>query len=220
MEDEIGLFEAMYTQRAIRMFKPDPVPDELLEKILGAATKAPSGANSQPWAFVVVRDEHKLEELAAIARRGFDTLMAGALSRAQPGDPPPMPNLTKMIAKVDDIPAWIIVCIVAKPGMGPATNFYSSIFPAVQNLLLAARGVGLGAVLTGLLGGAETPSLRAALGIPEEVEPVAFIPIGYPAEGAHYGPTTRRPLSEVVHWDGWDGQKTNSAKVAYRTGLT
>ncbi len=207
---DIGLFEAIYSQRAIRSFKPDPVPDELIEKVVEAATKAPSGGNSQPWAFIVVRDTETRAELASIARRTFDGMYQAALGRAQPGDPPPFPKLKVMVDHLDDIPVWIAVCSTM-PGPGA----YGSIFPAVQNLLLAARGLGLGAVLTGLLGGPSVEATKKALAIPEDVEPVAFIPLGYP-DKERYGPTTRRPLSEVLHWERWEDGKENTAKRPYR----
>jgi nitroreductase len=209
--DEIGLFDAIYSQRAIRSFKPDPVPDELIEKVIEAATKAPSGGNSQPWAFVAVRDAETRAELSAIARRTFDGMYEAALSRAQPGDPPPFPKLKVMVEHIEDIPVWIVACLTM-PGSPGA---YGSIWPAVQNLLLAARGLGLGAVLTGLLGGPSLDATKKILGIPDEIEPVAFIPLGYP-DKQRYGPTTRRPLSEVLHWEHWEEGKANSAKMPYR----
>ncbi len=132
--DEIGLFDAIYTQRAIRSFKSDPVPDELIEKVVEAATKAPSGGNSQPWAFIVVRDPQVRAELTAIGKHTFDGMYQAALGRAQPGDPPPFPKLKKMVDQIDDIPVWIVVCLTT-PGSPGA---YGSIWPAVQNLLLAA----------------------------------------------------------------------------------
>jgi nitroreductase len=214
-DDEIGLFEAIFTQRAIRRFKPDPVPQELLERVLTAATKAPSGGNMQPWAFVVIRDQEKLQAAAEIARQRFERLYEHALARQQPGDPPPMPNLKRMIDEIDLVPSWIVVCADGPPGV-PAEQLQGSLYPAVQNLLLAARGVGLGAVLTGLLAGEGPGGVRELLDLPEHVQPIAFIPIGYPADGVHYGPTTRRPLSEVVHWDRWDTEKVNTAAVSHR----
>ena len=207
---DIGLFEAIYSQRAIRSFKPDPVPDALIEQVVEAATKAPSGGNSQPWGFIVVRDAETRAELAAIARRTFDGMYQAALGHAQPGDPPPFPKLKVMVDHIDDIPVWIAVCSTMP---GPAA--YGSIFPAVQNLLLAARGLGLGAVLTGLLGGPSVEATKKVLGIPDEVEPVAFIPLGYP-DKERYGPTTRRPLAEVLHWEHWEAGKENTAKRPYR----
>lgn len=216
--DSIGLFDAMYTQRAIRRFRPDPVPRGLLERLVEAATRAPSGANAQPWAFVVVQSPSVRAALGDIARRNFKRIYAEALAAQREGDPTPMPNLKKMVEEVDGIPSWIVVCLVPPPGVPAGLDLYASIFPAVQNLLLAARGVGLGAVLTTILGGVEVGELKRVLGIPERVEPVAHIPIGFPGEGAHYGPTSRRPLDEVLHWDGWSTVERNSARLAYRAG--
>ncbi len=215
-DQDIGLFEAMYSQRAIRRFRSDPVPRSLIERVLEGATKAPSGANTQPWAFVVVQEHETRLKLGEMARRNFDRAYEGALSRKQPGDPPPMPNLKAMIESIDDIPAWIIVCLEIPGGGSPGMEQYASIFPAVQNLLLSARGVGLGAVMTILLGGVELPELRSILAIPPGVDPLVFVPIGYPAEGTRYGPTQRRPLTEVVHWERWETDKPNSARLAYR----
>lgn len=214
-ETEIGLFEAMYSQRAIRRFKSDPVPKEMLEKLVEAATKAPSGGNAQPWAFIVVTDDGQRSRLHDIARRTFKVIYGGALKRQKPGDPPPMKTLKRMIDEIDNIPAWIIVC-TDSPSGAPSFALQASIYPAVQNLLLAARGLGLGAVLTLLMGGDELPATREVLNLPENVNPVAFIPIGFPAEGTKYGPTKRRPLSEVLHWDGWQSDRSNTAEVAYR----
>jgi nitroreductase len=213
-DEEIGLFEAIYSQRAIRSYKPDAVPRELLEKVLEAATKAPSGGNMQPWAFVVVTDPVERAQLNEIARGTFAKMYADALARQLPTDPPPMANLKAMIDTIDAVPVWVIVCTTAPPTTGPQWGRYASIFPAVQNLLLAARGVGLGALLSGLLG-SDVPRLREVTGIPENVEPICYIPMGFPDKGT-YGPTTRRPLNEVVHWDRWDDEKSNSAQVAYR----
>jgi nitroreductase len=216
-EVAVGLFEAIYTQRAIRRFRPEPVPRDMLVQVLEAATKAPSGGNSQPWAFVVIDQPEQLAAAAEIARAKFAPMYEGALARQQPGDAPPMPNLKRMIDEVDNIPAWIVVCS-APPSKLPADPQLGSIYPAIQNLLLAARGLGLGAVLTLLLGGPQLPHTKALLELPDYIEPVAFIPIGFPADGVHYGPTTRRPVAEVVHWGRWDNDRENTAKIAYRSG--
>jgi nitroreductase len=212
---EIGLFEAMFTQRAIRRFKADPVPREMVARVLEAATKAPSGGNTQPWAFVVIDEKELLAGAAEIARAKFAPMYAGALARQQPGDAPPMPNLKRMIEEVDNIPAWIVVCY-DPPSKVASEAPLGSLYPAIQNLLLAARGVGLGAVLTLLLGGPQLPTTKKLLDLPDYVEPIAFIPIGFPADGVHYGPTTRRSVEEVVHWGRWDAERGNTAQVAYR----
>lgn len=209
---EIGLFEAIYTQRAIRSFKPDPVPRELIERIVEAATKAPSGGNSQPWGFVVVQDRAMLDQLAVYAREGFEAMYQAGLARMKPGDPLPFPRLKKMIEAFEVIPAFVIVCAVSPAGGGAAN--LGSVYPAVQNLLLAARGVGLGAALTSGWAAGNMHHIKAMLDLPANVEPVAFIPLGYPDQ-ERYGPTTRRPLSEVIHWDRWTDQP-NTAKMSHR----
>ena len=94
LTDEIGLFEAMYSQRAIRSFKPDEIPEEAILRIVEAATKAPSGGNMQPWAFIVVRDRAVRGSLAEVARETFNGMYNGATARAEPGDPPPFPRLS------------------------------------------------------------------------------------------------------------------------------
>lgn len=199
-----SLFEAMATQRAIRRFRPDPVPEELLWRVLEAATRAPSGSNSQPWAFVVVRDEaqrraisealaHHLEEnegLRTYFERGAESedrsqrlMLGGALELAR---------------DLASAPALIIPCLY--PSRSDSLAAGSSIYPAVQNLLLAARGVGLGTVLTTFQSGIDK-ELREMLGLPDDARPVALIPIGFP--DANFGPNRRRPVEEVVHWGKW-----------------
>jgi nitroreductase len=212
--DDIGLFEAIYSQRAIRSFKTDPVPHELIEKVIEAATKAPSGGNSQPWAFIVVERQELKSRLAEMVREGFKPMYETLLARQKPGDPRPMPNFKRLVDHYDEIPILIVVCGVGRPGVEATPAMLSgSVFPAIQNLLLAARGLGLGAALTGPHG--DTARIRELLGLPINVVPLASIPIGYP-DGQHYGPTTRRPVSEVLHWDQWESDKANSAQLAHR----
>ena len=197
-DEKIDLFRAINTQRAIRSLRPDPVPDELITKIIDAATRAPSAGNSQPWAFVVVRDPELRAKLVPSAQKHFEVMYERALQRMKPGDPLPYQRLKLLIEKFGQVPAWIYPCIVSQPGSTPSSSSYGSIFPAIQNLLLAARGLGLGAALTMIA----LPAAKEVLGLPPEVEPVASIPLGYPDQ-EHYGRTTRKPLNEVIHWDRW-----------------
>lgn len=213
-ESQIGLFDAIYTQRAIRSYKPDAVPRELISKVIEAATKAPSGANTQPWAFVVVDDRDKLDKLSDWAKDGFAGMYANALSRLKPGDPPPFENLKPMIDRFEVIPCIIVCCLVRPEGQAHGTGNYGSIFPAIQNLLLAARGLGLGALLSSGWAQKHLAEVKELLALPENIEPVAFIPLGYP-DRQRYGKTTRRPVEEVTHWNGWEGDKGNTAKAAH-----
>jgi nitroreductase len=200
MPDETSdLFEAMMTQRAIRSIKPDPVPEELIMKAIELATKAPSGGNTQPWAFIIVRDKDQLAKLAEGVRESFAATYEMYKKRMKPGDPEPLQNLRGLVERFESLPVVIYPCAVLAEDADPTNlRYYASLFPAVQNLLLAARGLGIGAALT-------TQALEHAKGVlnlPKNVQPVAMIPFGYP-DRDHYGPTTRKPVSEVVHWDTW-----------------
>jgi nitroreductase len=196
MAEGIDLFEAIDTQRAIRYFKSDPVPDELITRLLQAAIKGPSGGIKQGWGFIVIRDQEIRRKIGDLYRTGsnFDI----------------RPDMTAQERRVytaaqhledhmDEVPVLILACIEAAPG---ATVSGGSIFPAVQNILLAARGLGLGSALTTRQTRFEA-EIKSMLGIPENVATVALLPVGFPAEGSRYGPTRRRPLKEVAFSDRW-----------------
>ena len=196
MAEGIDLFEAIDTQRAIRYFRPDPVPDELITRLLQAAIKGPSGGIRQGWGFIVIRDQE-------IRRKIGDLYRTGANFEIRP-------DMTSQERRVytaaqhledhmDEVPVLILACIQATPG-APVSG--GSIFPAVQNILLAARGLGLGSALTTRQTRFEA-EIKLMLGIPEDVVTVALLPVGFPAEGSRYGPTRRRPLEEVAFSDRW-----------------
>ena len=212
-DDDVGLFEATHTQRAIRSFRPDPIPRELIIKMIETATKAPSGSNTQPWAFIVLQAPDRVAELAEFTRKGFQVMLDRAGAGAQIGATGPLPSLDEMIEGFGRIPLIVIVCLVNPPGE-TGRGDCASIYPAIQNLLLAARALGIGATLTDgwtYDSEAETAAVRELLKIPEHVEPIAFIPMGYPDQ-ERYGKTRRRPWDEVTHWDGWEGENENSAR--------
>ena len=196
MPERIDLFEAIDTQRGIRNFKSDPVPDELITRLLQAAIKAPSGGVRQGWSFIVIRDLETRRKIGDLYRTGLRFVIR--------------PDMTAQERRVygaaqhledhmEDVPVFILACIQAAPG---TTVSGSSIFPAVQNILLAARGLGLGSVLTTRQTRFEK-EIKQLLNIPEDVATAALLPIGFPAEGARYGPTRRRPLEEVAFNDRW-----------------
>ncbi len=214
MTEQMGLFEAMFTQRALRRLKPDPVPDELLWRVLEAGTKAPSGGNSQVWRFMVIREPTRKRFVQERYKRAWDQYASANLAAATAQNQPPSPQQLRMLRSavhlaehMHEAPVLVLVCMVprALPPVGvggrrsPA-GLYASIFPAVQNILLAARGLGLGATLTTLHLLYED-EIKAELGIPGDTETVALIPIGFP-EGK-YGPTTRAPVEEVTYWEQW-----------------
>jgi nitroreductase len=210
MPEDISLFDAIYSQRAIRKLKPDPVSDEFVHKLIEAATKAPSGGNTEPWAFIVIREAATKQKIAEWYLDAWEkTYVAGTNA----GENLP-PNLVRVYGAADhlahniqNVPVLIMVCGKNAPtSHNPHTAaYYGSIYPAVQNLLLAARGLGLGASLT-TLHKMHEPEVKELLGIPEGVETIAMIPVGHPR--GRYGPTTRRPVEEVTHQERWDGSKT------------
>jgi nitroreductase len=178
---DLSLFDAIHSQRAIRHFTDEPVDDALIERMIEAATKAPSARNVQPWRFIVVRERETKARLGAI----FDEI-----GNARPGGAPDrMPW--------EDVPVLVVVCSEGSFGEGASasTAMDASIFPAVQNLLLAARALGLGTVLTTRWKQREA-ELRPILGLPDDVSVHAIVPTGHPA--ARFGRTTRRPVAEVT----------------------
>ena len=197
------LAEAMRTQRAVRRLRADPVDDDTVLAVLELATKAPTGSNQQGWEFVVVRDPDVKHALARLNRQAFSVYRRVARSRAR-GDL----QAARMLAAVqyqadhfEDAPVIVVACLHGRSGPTAMARaaYFGSIFPAVQNLLLAARSLGLGATLTTLPLWSRTQA-RRTLGLPPKVTPCAVIPLGWPLKGG-YGPTTRRPVREIVHLD-------------------
>ncbi|MFN0094951.1 MAG: nitroreductase family protein [Dehalococcoidia bacterium] len=202
-----SLFDALYTQRAIRKFKPDPVPRELLWKVLEAATKAPSGTNRQPWRWIVVEDAARRAGIAKALEAHLqtnDAMRTYFESGATSDDKSTRLMLSGALALAHNVgvaPVLVIPCYWSDGNRIPDRLLTgSSLYPAVQNLLLAARGLGLGTVLTTFQSGI-LEHLRAEIGIPEEAFPAALIPLGWP--DANFGPTSRKPVDEVVYWESW-----------------
>ena len=222
--DEIGLFEAIHTARAQRRFRPDPVPEALITRILDAAIRAPSAGNAQNWAFVVVRDAERRRVLGTIYRKASDIAAAMYAARGRP------PHLSeaqwqRMMATgahlwdhMGEAPVLLLPCLrppTAPPREELPPEFRAgyqaeldyiarirgaSIYPAVQNITLACRALGLGTVITTNHLRCEA-EVKALLGLPPEVDTCALMPIGYPLD--RFGPLSRRPLAEVVHADHW-----------------
>ena len=199
----MDLFEAMDTNRAMRRLKPDPVPRELLEKLVHAATRAPSAGNSQHWSFVIVTNREDMRFLGDILQRRL-----GQFSRDPEDDAQGrmMRAVRYLIAHFHETPAVIFCCIRnAYPNAATPVRatMWSTIYPATQNLLLAARGLGLGAAMTTFQAGAED-EIKAYFGIPDDVYIGSTIPVGYPM--GRFGPLGRKPIDEVLHWERWGGE--------------
>jgi nitroreductase len=199
---DIGLFEAIYTTRALRRLKPDPVPDEVLFQVFDAAVRAPSGGNTQDWRFVVIAD-------ATVKRRiqgWFEEAWAAYQPRyaAEPHLMDELPRKQRLVLKsteylvrhLAEVPVIVAVCGLAGKHSTPG----GSTFPAVQNLLLAARAMGLGGSITNFAR-AHYAELIELLGIPESNQVYCLVPLGYPQD--HHGPVRRRPVRHAVFWNRW-----------------
>jgi nitroreductase len=213
--ESIGLLDGMSTTRSIRRFTPDPVPDDLLRSVLEAATWAPSGSNTQGWRMLVVRDPEKRRQIGEIYKRGFyefypaerldaETdrsrvrMMSGAIYLAEHlGTEPPV-----LVFFCRDDPSK---ASPSSPSGMRAWTCGSSVYLAVQNLLLAARASGLGGCLTTvhLL---HEDEVKATLGLPAEMDTYALVPLGYPRD--KFGPLRRRPVEEMAYLDTWGSPLT------------
>lgn len=221
---EIGLFEAMYTARALRRFTADPVPEALIERLLEAGTRAGSAGNAQPWAFVVVRDAGQRGRLGEIYRRGSEISRVLYAARGRPAHLSDEQYRRLMTAgeylweHMADAPVLLLPCVRANTV--PARDALptelqaryadllgyqqlirgASIYPAVQNIILAARALGLATLITTNYLYYEE-EVKALLDIPEEFATCAMMPIGWPA--GQFGPVTRKPLGEVAFAERW-----------------
>ena len=210
MTEQINLFETIHTLRAMRRLKPDPVPDELINQILDAATCAPNGGNTQRWRFIVVKDPGIKKAIQLYYKRAFDEVRQPQYEARMP---PPGPERDKkerqhravayLTDHIHEAPVWIIPCLIESDDAEPARSHRTlgaSIYPAVQNILLAARALGLGATLTTrhLFYEKETQNI---LGLPPNTNSYAIIPIGYPK--GNFGALGRRDFREVVYLDRW-----------------
>jgi nitroreductase len=218
---DMPLAEAMRTQRAVRRLRTDPVDDATIQAVLELAVRAPTGSNAQSWEFIVIRDGDVKHQLARLNRQAFSIYRRVAKGRAR-GDL----QAARMLAAVqwqadhfENAPVIVVACLHGRPGHTHIgrTSFYASMFPAVQNLLLAARSLGLGATLT-TLPLWNRMLVRRTLGLPSGVTPCAVVPLGWPMRGG-YGPTTRRPVSEVLHVDRYGNRPFLDAVPAVQESL-
>ena len=208
MAEDPGLFETIFSTRAMRRLKADPVPAELIEKILRAGQAAANGGNIQSWGFIVVQDPAIKRQVQVYYQRAYDEFVRGYYAQNRAKQPPgeAQEKLERQEAAVrhltehfHEAPVWIVACV--RDGLGKAAKGSGgSISPAVQNMLLAARALGLGATLTTrhLLFAEE---VDAIFGLPPGISSYAILPIGYPL--GRFGPVGRGPLANVVYKDRW-----------------
>lgn len=209
MSEEMGIFETMYNCRAMRRLDKREVPQESLEKLIEAANQAPSGSNTQNARWIIVRDPTVKAELAELNRIGVENYLAPLIDN--PGSLPHQPaDKRKRMADavvwqkehMHEIPALIIACMQFPQRPTPAmiASGNGSIWPGIQNLLLAARALQLGAAPT-TLALIDQQAVAKVLNLPETMATYCLIPVGYPL--GNFGPVTRKPLSEIVRYDQW-----------------
>lgn len=209
---ELSLVEAIYSLRAMRRLSPEPVSEQDLRFLVDAATQAPNASNGQNWAFVVVTDAEQRRRLGEIYREvGRAVIRDQVLASGKlPADTERVyRNAMVLVENMGSVPALIVV---AARGHHPAdavqgAAWYGSLFPAVQNLMLAARSRGLGTTLTTLHKLREA-DVKAALGMPDDWETVALIPVGHPR--GRFGPVLRSPSQQVTHWDRWGNRRSGA----------
>jgi nitroreductase len=209
MSEEMGLFDVMYHCRAMRRLDSKEVPEEILIKLIDAANQAPSGSNMQNGRWIIVRDAAVKQQMADLNRKGIEAYIGPQLDN--PGSLPhhSEEKRRRMVASVvwqmehmHEIPALIIACMDFGVKVDPATMAMGggSIWPGIQNLLLAARALGLGAAPT-TLALIDQEAVAKVLNLPETMAAFCLIPVGYPL--GNFGPVSRKPVSEIMRFDGW-----------------
>src|SRR5215470_2794678 len=197
----MDVIEAMETCSAARYLKPDPVPQDLIERVIYAATRASSPGNSQHWDFIVLRDRAAKEKIRDLLLPRFKAMGVGV---REPGRVTSrmIEGAMHLVETLHEVPAIIFVCgAVAYPPNSPMEQFvWSALYPAAQNLIVAARSLGLGTVFTTFHMFIES-ELRELLGVPKEIKFGVMIPIGWPAKD--FVKVTRKPIAKVIHWDKW-----------------
>jgi nitroreductase len=191
--------EAMFTQRSIRRFKPDPIPDDVLRLLIEAAVRAPNGGNRQVGRFLVVTDRAKIREFGALYREAWYAKRKDEGYRWKSRDDIPPTETTYRSASglADDMANVPCVVFALAASNGPA----NSVIPAAQNLMLAARAVGIGSVPT-TLHPTVMDRFRTLFSIPDNVGFHFCIPLGYPR--GQFGGSVRRPTSETTFFNRWE----------------
>ncbi len=212
-DTSVPLYDAMSTLRAVRRLREDPIPEDVLRRILQAATWAPSGGNLQPWRLVVVRDAELKRELGTLYRPLWDRYAAGHRKGLKGLEGEALAKQERMLAAADHLgehfgkaPVIVVACFnprlmaITDADMGrPSVVGGGSVYPAIQNLMLACVNEGIGCTLTTLLCYAEA-EVKQLLDVPADWYPCAFVPLGYPV-GKGHGPISRRPLEKMCFGD-------------------
>jgi nitroreductase len=208
---EMGFFEVIYSTRALRRFKPDPVPDEVIGKVVEAGTQAASGSNDQNWLFMVVTDAGQRKRVADVYLKAADRARMPDYIKAKfsGGDRTGRllaNSVLHLLEHIHEAPVLLVCCLNTGNPAAQDPKFRermgrlegASIYPAVQNIMLACRALGLGTVLTTLHALYED-EMKQVLGLPPEYSTFALLPIGYPTD--KFGPVKRKPITQVAHRD-------------------
>jgi nitroreductase len=216
VSDGLSVLEAIHTTRSLRRFRPDPIPDEVLDELLEAAVRAPSGGNAQSWRFLVIRDPQVRGRVGALYKKAWDEYSPPSRLAAitDPRERRRVESAYYLGEHMgDEAPVLVMVCAprgqttsgAAAASPNAARTAGASVYPAVQNLLLAARARGIGGCLTTIHLYREA-QVKAVLGVPEDVDTYALVPLGYPRD--NFGPLRRRPAREVSYLDRWGAPLT------------
>lgn len=211
MADDLPLLDALQSTPSRRYLSDRPIPEDVLWEILDAAVRGPSGGNRQAWGWVVVTDPQVKAQIAVWYREGWEAaygVRREEILAAEPGPDGLSPasfRATEHLADhIADAPVWIFP-VLRDAADSDNPRLGSSIYGAVQNLLLAARAHGIGGVLTSFYLGHEA-EVRELLGLPADAATMALVPLGYPERGRWAQPR-RRPVADVVHWGRWDAHR-------------
>jgi len=200
MPREISLLDGISSLRSVRKFKVDPVSDDKIRIILESASKAASGSNSQPWEFIVVRDVKVKARLKEPMLRAWLERLAGG-SGMSPRMRDVYDEATEMLRHTEKVPVIVYCCVDLNRVSKSEEVRYASIYPAIQNLMLAAHALGLATCLT-VHGSTSTrgePEVKKVLGVPEHVKIACLVYLGYPA--VSLGRPRRKPVEKSTHYD-------------------
>jgi nitroreductase len=209
----VEIFDVMGTTRAMRYLREDPVPDELIQTLVWAATRAPSPGNSQLWHFVLVRDRSVLAALGDAVQRVHAARTANLPPPSDPSEAGTRQGAKHLIDNLARVPLLVVVAaeVGYPPGSPDERYVASTALPAAQNLVLAARALGLGATFTTFHHFAPD-KFREVLGLPDHVRVGAVVPVGWP--GRSFGPVRRRLTTDVVHFERWGGKQRGATTTS------
>lgn len=200
----MDVIEAMETCTAMRYFKEDPVPKEEIEKLIYAATRASSPGNSQGWEFLVIDDPEVKSVMENKILEGMGPFFANRPPGADGVEERMMQGAEHLARNFAKVPAWI-VCMARKvyPPHDPQESFmHSTAYPAAQNMIVAARSLGIGTCFTTFPGQAE-PEIREMCNVPDDLHMFVYVAVGYPER--KFMPVKRKPIDDVITWNQYTG---------------